>query len=431
MSEKIKKHGRVCGLLCWLLALLYFTSYITRLNFSAAMAEMIARGVLTKPQAGTIGTALFFSYGFGQIISGMLGDRFRPNRIISTGLFLSILCNICMPMVGNPWLMTLVWGVNGLSQAMFWPPIVKLMATYLDAEEYVTCNWMVMTGAHTATILVYLEVPACIKFLDWRWAFFVSAIWAFCYFIAFNAGFACIRKNEKVLLEHVAERESGKSASEAVSTEAYDEAEKRKGAVARKFLFSAPFVMILVATALHGFLKDGVQSWMPTFITEVFAMEASTAILSNIVLPVFNIFVVSLATMLYKKVFKNETLEAMAFYGGTILLSLLLVMFLESSAWVCLLLAALITGSMHGINLMFISFLPRRFTSSGKVATVSGICNACVYVGSAISSYGIAMIAEKLGWRATVLSWAAIGLLGFVLCLLALRPWMAFTKQVD
>ena len=86
---------------------------------------------------------------------------------------------------------------------------------------------------------------------------------------------------------------------------------------------------------------------------------------------------------------------------------------------------------MHGINLMFISFLPRRFTSSGKVATVSGICNACVYVGSAISSYGIAMIAEKLGWRATVLSWAAIGLLGFVLCLLALRPWTAFTKQVD
>lgn len=410
----ISKNKYITGL-CLFLAMVYFTSYVTRLNFNAAMAAIIEEGILTKTQAGGIGSALFFTYGFGQLISGALGDRFRPHHIMGMGLGLTAICNILMPLVSASSLaMTVVWGVNGFAQALMWPPIVKLMASYMNEGEYATCNWLVSTAAHTATILIYIAVPACVTWLNWKAAFLISAALAAVAMIAWLLGFRAI---------------SGKLVEQTVSSAKRGPAQGRgRMPLGRAFVISGT-LMILIAIAMQGFLKDGVQSWMPIFFTEVFRMESSTAILSNMLLPIFNILVVSLATWLYRKVFRHEVREAMAFFGLAVVLSLLLACFYESSAVLCLLLAAIITGSMHGINLMFISFLPRRFAATGKVATVSGICNSCSYVGSCISSYGIALVAERMGWQITLFSWAAIALIGVLLCLLAYRKWSGFIQD--
>lgn len=406
--------------LCLFLAMVYFTSYVTRLNYNAAMAAIIEEGTLTKTQAGGIGSALFFTYGFGQLISGALGDRFKPNHIMAMGLGLTACCNLLMPFVSaSSLLMTVVWGVNGFAQALMWPPIVKLMASYLNEGEYATCNWLVSTAAHTATILIYIAVPACITWLDWRAAFIISAVLAVLSMVAWIFGFRSLSGN---LTDNYAEFTAarGKKAAE--------QGTPRRMTLGRAFVVSGS-LLILVAIAMQGFLKDGVQSWMPTFFTEVFSMASSTAILSNMLLPIFNILVVSLATWLYRRVFRHEVREAMAFFALAVVLSVLLAFFYQSSAILCLLLAAIITGSMHGINLMFISFLPRRFAATGKVATVSGLCNSCSYVGSCISSYGIALVAEKMGWQTTLFSWAAIALIGVALCLLAYRKWSGFIAE--
>lgn len=405
--------------LCLFLALVYFTSYITRLNYNAAMAAIIEDGGLDKTQAGGIGSALFFTYGFGQLISGVLGDRFRPHHIMASGLALTACCNILLPLVyPNHLLMTVVWGVNGFAQALMWPPIVKLMATYMNESEYASCNWLVSTAAHSATILIYIAVPVCITWLDWRAAFVISSVMAVAAMTAWLFGFRSL--SNKLTADPSATRtKAGKGEQPAA-----------RMPLGRAFVVSGT-IFILIAIAMQGFLKDGVQSWMPTFFTEVFSMQSSTAILSNVLLPIFNILVVSLATWLYQRVFRNEVREGMTFFALAVVLSVLLAFFYQSSAILCLLLAAIITGSMHGINLMFISFLPRRFTATGKVATVSGICNACSYVGSCISSYGIAVVAEKMGWQVTLFSWAAIALVGVVLCILVTRRWNRFISEAS
>lgn len=403
--------------------MVYFTSYITRLNYNAAMAAIIEEGTLTKTQAGGIGSALFFTYGFGQLISGALGDRFRPHHIMATGLGLTAVCNLLMPLASSVSashvLMTVVWGINGFAQALMWPPIVKLMASYLNEDEYARCNWLVSTAAHTATILIYIAVPACITWLNWRAAFILSAVLAALCMAVWLFGFRAVAGK---LTDHSAEMVAARSATSS------KQGTPRRLGLGQAFVASGT-VMIFIAIAMQGFLKDGVQSWMPIFFTEVFDMASSTAILSNVLLPVFNILVVSVATWLYQKVFHHEVREGMAFFALAVVLCILLACFYQSSAVLCLILAAIITGSMHGINLMFISFLPRRFAATGKVATVSGISNACSYVGSCISSYGIALVAEKMGWQTTIFSWAAIALVGVVLCLLAYRRWSRFIAE--
>lgn len=397
--------------LCALLSLLYFTSYITRLNFSASIAEMVDVGVFSKPEAGIIGTALFFTYGFGQIISGILSDKFDPGKIVAVGLVLTALCNLFFAFSGSLPVMVALWGVNGFAQALFWPPIVRILSYYFDDSGYAKGNLAVSYACHCATILIYLIVPFGIKVADWRFSFFfgatlaaaVLAVWCACYW-------RLISKMKKA-----AQREGEISPS--------------KSSPLFKTLSSSGVLLILVAIALQGYLKDGIQAWLPTFFTEVFGLDTTRAILINILVPVSSIIFVSLATFLFRKVFHNETAESLFLFGATVVFALLIAVFYTESTVVTLVLASLITGCMHGINTMFISFLPRRFERIGKAATVGGICNAFVYVGSAASSYGIALIATNVGWFATLVSWGIIAFAGIIVCIIALPRWKKYIKS--
>lgn len=411
-----------------LLSMVYFTSYLTRLNFAAVTAELTAEstGILTKTEAGTITMALFIAYGAGQIVSGIMSDRFRPERVICAGFLLAMGCNILMPVAaGKTALMTAIWGVNGFAQAFFWPPMVKLMSIYYDEAGYAHCNWAVSVAAHLSTIVIYIAVAGCVKYLNWQSAFWGAAVLAALALAIFAVGFSVFRKTAVP----VAAIGGSPTAKETKGKEENEE----NGEAPRLFplFFSTGTVFILFAIMAQGFLKDGVQSWLPNFFTEVFTFSSSGAILSNTVLPIFNIIVVSLATVLYQKVFRHELREALAFFGVVVVCSILLSLLMGKSAVLCLLLAALITGCAHGVNLMLISFVPRRFAGTGKVSLVSGILNACTYIGSATSSYGVAAVATKLGWQFAVLSWGAVALVGIAVCLLAYRRWGQFIRGTE
>ena len=158
-------------------------------------------------------------------------------------------------------------------------------------------------------------------------------------------------------------------------------------------------------------------------------MKSSSAILSGVVMPIFNILLLVAGTYLYRNVFKNEFLTAAFFMGLASISGLFLSLFYTVSPALCLLFSAVITGSMHGVSLMLTSFLPRRFDRLGKSATVSGLCNAFSYGGSAISSYGVAAIASAASWGVTLMVWCVIGFLGLAACVLALKPWKAFLEK--
>lgn len=80
--------------LALLLGSVYMISYITRINFGAIISEMeyatgISRSLLSMSITGS-----FITYGIGQIVSGILGDRFSPKKLMSLGLAMTILMNL-------------------------------------------------------------------------------------------------------------------------------------------------------------------------------------------------------------------------------------------------------------------------------------------------------------------------------------------------
>jgi OPA family glycerol-3-phosphate transporter-like MFS transporter len=84
---------------------------------------------------------------------------------------------------------------------------------------------------------------------------------------------------------------------------------------------------------------------------------------------------------------------------------------------------AILSGCMSGVNMMLICIVPRFFKKGGKVSSVSGILNACTYVGSALSTYGIAILAEGSGWTTTLLILFILAASATLLTLISAFPW--------
>ena len=89
---------------------------------------------------------------------------------------------------------------------------------------------------------------------------------------------------------------------------------------------------------------------------------------------------------------------------------------------------SLLVACMHGTNLMLIAIAPKRFKNTGKVATYSGIMNACTYVGAATSIYIFSSIAD---WGATIIIWAIIAILASIICFAAIKKWRKFRTEFD
>ena len=384
----------------------YFASYMTRINYKAVVAAVVESEGITKDLASVALTGLAVTYGLGQLVSGWLGDRINPKYLMSGGLILASLMNVLMPLCPNVGLMTAVWCVNGLGQAMMWPPIVKTLTTFLSDRDYLHASVKVSWGSAFATILIYLTAPWFVVRTGWRTLFYLCAGIGV-------AGAAVIYlvlgRFDRKYPAHSAAARTAPGAKTAGTG----------GMKSRDWLpagSAAFFAVLLTAIIIQGVMRDGVDTWMPSYVSENFGLGTDISILSGVILPVFTLISYQVATFVYEKLIKNEMLCAAAVYVLAVMCSLALLFFRKATGIAAVIasvfLLATVVGCMHAVNLIFTCFIPRRFKRFGHVSWVSGLTNFGTYAGSALSAYGFAALTEKSGWGTTVVSWAVISALG-------------------
>ncbi len=378
--------------LTFLFSLTYMISYITRINYGAIIVEMESATGLTQSMLSMALTGSFITYGIGQVISGIIGDRVSPKRLVSIGFIITTLMNFLIPFSRSPYLMLVIWCVNGFAQSLMWPPLVRLMTTLLTSEDYKMVTTKVSWGSSFGTIAVYLLSPIIISLLGWKFVFFFSSVCGLIMLFVWNK--FCIDVG-------VTRRE--KSVVEVSKDKKYK-------------LFTPLMVFIMVAIILQGLLRDGVTTWMPSYIKDTYNLGNTISILTGVVLPIFSILCFWVATKLYIKVFTNPIACAGVFFLLGTLSALGIYFITGKSALGSILLSAILTGAMHGVNLMLVCMVPPFFEKGGRVSTVSGVINSCTYIGSAISTYGIALLSEKFGWNFTVLIWILIAGIGALVC---------------
>ena len=390
---KIRNRVTVIALM---FAAIYMVSYMTRINFGAVVAKMEESTGISKKLLSLSLTGSFVTYGIGQVISGITVDRISPKKLITTGLAVTMLMNFLLPQCNNPYIMLGVWCINGFAQSMMWPPIVKMMSQLFDEEEYKKAALIVSWGSSVGTIVVYLLVPAVLSALNWKWVFYICGsvaavtvvLWQF---YSYKPEYTATQREKKV------------------------------GGI--RNLLSPMLFGVMGAIVLQGMLRDGVTTWMPSYIIEVYNWNTASSILTGVILPIFSIISFQVATRLYRKVFTNPLTCAGVFFGLGLVSAAGLYFATGGNAMMSVLLSALLTGAMHGVNMMLISMLPPYFKQYGLTGTASGLLNSCTYIGSALSTYGVAAISEWAGWKVTVLIWTGIALLGTVLCFVCVKPF--------
>lgn len=394
-----KKFAFPLEVLC---CLVYFTSYITRVNYGAVMSELITALDLTKPLASMAVTGSFITYGLGQLICGWFGDRIEPRRMISFGLLGTAACNFVLPLFTSPYAMAALWSCNGFFQSMLWPPLVRIMAGHMSVNQYARATVTVTAMASVGTISVYLLTPVCITLGSWRLVFLFPAV------------FGC-------LVALLWTRSTGELNCSAKEQEVHEYDGSMHSAI-----IASSLPVITVAIILQGFIRDGITTWMPVYLAEAFRMPNEFSILLSSILPLFSIIGIFLAARLETRV-HNELRSSFLLFVVAAACGLLLVPLWNTSFVAVLPIFSILYSAVCGINLLLISRVPPYFLRYGRVSVISGVLNAFTYVGSTLSSFGIGRLAEQYDWQLVLGVWALAGAAGVALTFFSTGRWRAFT----
>lgn len=396
MQKLNSKHARMLTILC---AVSYFVSYLTRTNFAAIITAIIETGIIEKTAAGMVTTIGFITYGVGQLISGWLGDRINPKKLMFVGFVTTAMMNFIIPFCPNGYMMCLVWGINGFAQSLMWPPMVKIMSTAMDTDTYNKSCVSVTLGSTLATVSIYLFAPIVISLSDWKGVFYIVSV---CAMIMSGIWYVMITRIEKISgLTYVLR--TGKAAK------------KKKNYSIGGILLLAT----MLAICLQGSLRDGVTTWVPTYISEEFSLGSEISILSGVGIPVFSLISIKVVSVFYNRMGKKPFKCTIILFGIAAVCCAVLTTLSGVSVILTIILTGFIVACMHGINLILVCYLPAIYADSDSVSSLSGTLNFMTYVGSALSTYGFALLSTNFGWGGTILSWLGISALGVLMCLVA------------
>ena len=461
-----KRDVRLLFALCWTV---YCVSYLGRLNYSSAMTVMIAEGVADSAQAGLIGMLYFLAYGIGQLINGFLGDRRSPARMIFTGLLASGIANVLMGLWHEVWAMALLWCANGYFQAMIWAPILRLFAEMLEEKSKVDCSVNIVSSMVFGTLFSYLLSAGVLALTSWPYVFEAAALFLLGTALVWKIGFREVQKRAAAPEKSVAQARQGRAGQSFAESEkkaaqvrqfggrqdfaepeksvaqtrqceaGQDFAEAEKEAAQgkqtvhwkqgqpqpapsfRTQLLSSGMLSLLFPVLVHGMLKDGVTSWVPTYISESFGVAASFSVLLTALLPVVNLSGAYMARWVYRRSGEKIALSASFFFALATAALALLCAAGRVSPFLSAALLAVITASMLAVNTLVVNLYPLRFLRYGRVSGVSGFLNATAYIGTAVSAYGIGVLVQNSGWQTTIAVWLAVTAAAGVAALLASR----------
>ena len=169
--------------------LLYTSFYMCRYNLSIANSAISGEFGFSKAQIGNIITTALLAYACGQIVNGLLADRFGGKRAMLIGAAGTIVMNILFGVAsfwGLLWLFVVIRGIDGYMQAFGAPGMVKINAAWFRPNERGRFagifGFMINLGRFGIfklgpallagfLFLGLIQIPP----LHWRWLFWIPA----------------------------------------------------------------------------------------------------------------------------------------------------------------------------------------------------------------------------------------------------------------
>ncbi len=301
-----KRINRCAGEIFLLCFLAYAFSYIGRQNFSACLPAMIRDGTLTKAFGGYITTAYMAFYGTGQLLNGIVGSHMQPPYLIGLGLFGAGLMNVLMGLCAQPWIMMVIWSLNGLFHSMLWVPMLRIFTDYLPHAKQYAAGVNVAASVPVGTVCAILIPALLLNVSDWRTVFLVcglllltaSAVWTVSH-IRLRCYITMMEQQSRV--------------NKTIQADSHQSARSSSPPTRHSLLsviLASGLLLVLLCLCCNGALKDAMTAWVPTFLSEHFGLNESMSALVAVIIPIVSISGAYVSTWLNRRFLHNSCTAA-------------------------------------------------------------------------------------------------------------------------
>ena len=424
-----KRIGRCATQLFLFCFLSYACSYLGRKNLAACVPAMVEDGFLTKDFAALILPCFMLAYGAGQFINGIVGSKIRPKYMIAIGLGGATVCSLGMGLAPTATIMPVIWALNGLFNSMLWAPIIRTVTNQLPIERRSSAGTGLNTACSVGAIIAFLVPGLLLRIGSWRFVFYVTAGILFACFMTWTLGNAFLSKYIKMMdeacrIERAALLE--KAESEAVATN-----QKKHSRSLPAVILASGLWVVIFGLFCNGALRDAVESWAPTFLSEQFNMDSSMAAITTVVIPIISLSGTYVANWLHEKFIHNELYTSFIMFATAALCIGALFACRNLHFLPCIVFMAIAISCMWGANLMFLTTIPYHFATLDLSAAVTGMLNSMIYIATALSTFLYGILSERFDWTVMILVWLGIGVFGALSCLVFARYWGKKAKLLD
>lgn len=388
----------------------YFSTYVCRLNFSAAMPELQAGEIFSASQMAAVSSVFFIFYGIGQCVSGIIGEHADTRWMVFIGAFVSACSNLALFFTHNYISLCILWAINGIAQSMVWSPILKLASLNFAENERLKFGIDMSTTVPIGTVLSYFISLLTLAFLPWHYVFLTCGLFELCVALIWICGTrkGYITKSPK--------------------TETKDAAAPVSAGETMRVLLRSGALLLLIPIIMQGTLKDSVTQWVPSFFSGTFGTSTAFSLALTMLLPIVNVTGAYFAKAVNKRL-HNEVATSLVFFAGSLLFLGGLRLFGTRSMPLALLSMAAVTNCMFAVNVMLITLVPLRFSATGRVSTIGGLLNAAAYIGCGALNMAAGKILETTGgWNALFILWFILAVVAIAVSAVCIPLWRRFCR---
>ncbi len=387
----------------------YALFYFTRKNLDIIKPTLIENNLFTIEQLGTIGFAIYLTYGVGKFVSGIVADKCNIRSVMSVGLITSSIINILFAFIPQmaavlpfsaTFLAALLWGLNGAAQSMGFPPVAKGLVYWFSPSERAT-KWTLWSSSHTFGAFFVAQLISLLAWMKcgWQMSFIVPA----CIGIAYSV-FMLYYMTDKPTTVGLPPIEVHRNDVMPVTKEKSDMSQWE---IVKKYVLTNPFLWALaISYVFIYYVRFATLDWATTFLVQDRGFTQTSAASAASAMPLLGMPGGIVAGYLADKFFQGRCTQ----------MNLIYLVILAASCWGFYQFASVNAFMLTAVFAAFIGFFvdgpqnlaggvqASRVTVQESVSAACGFTGMFGYFGAMLSSKGAAFISVNYGWKGVYVS---------------------------
>jgi ACS family hexuronate transporter-like MFS transporter len=404
---------RVAVLLC----LATTVNHIDRQSLSLAAPTLMETFRLNQAQFGWINSSFLFAYAVGQLVTGMVVDRWGTRRSLSLAVVWWSLAAMLHAAGRGFFSFLSLRGLLGITEAANFPAAFKAIGEWFPKSERSLASGVIMTGTGLGAMLAPPLIGLLIHHWGWQAAFLVPGAVGWLWAILWLRYYKLPEKHPRVSREELDWILSGRQPQAAESARpawhSFLRYRQVWGLMLARFVSDGGyyFFAFWLPTYLHkarGFnlLKIAMFAWIPFLAADLGSLGGGW-----------------LDKMLIERGVSSDCSRKLVIWlGALIVMAAMPAVFADSALMAILLISVAMFGIQFKASSLF--GLPTDLFSSRDVATVWGLTGA-------VGSFGGMLYQPLVGWVADNFSYVPVFIAVPLLQILAALVVSVFIPRVD